>query len=1456
MDPLARFGAATSAWFTEAFEAPTRIQREGWPPIGERQHTLLLAPTGSGKTLAAFLTCIDRLCRRPAAQVGIGAVYISPLKALVYDVERNLRAPIAGVRRTAERLGQTVRLPRVDVRTGDTSQRDRRLQQRDPADILVTTPESLYLLLTSGARENLRHIDTVIVDEIHVMAGTKRGVHLALTLERLAALTDVEPQRIGLSATQRPLERIARFLGGDRPVTIIDASEPPRIDLRITVPVDDMNAPPRPPDEDRQRVLGHGGGQRSQQPAEHGIWPSVYPAILAEIRKHRSTIVFTNSRQLAERLAQKLNEYAGEELVFAHHGSISHKRREEIEEALKAGQVPALVATSSLELGIDMGAVDLVILVESPGAASRGLQRVGRAGHSVGEISEGTIFPKYRGDLLEATVVAKQMLAGEIEATSTPSNCLDVLAQQIVAMVAMDSWPLDELERTVRRAAPFAGLTREVLTATLDMLSGRFPSDEFAELTPRINWDRDDDLLTPRRSARTLAVMNAGTIPDRGLYRVQLSGDGPRLGELDEEMVYETRPGDTLILGASTWRVDAVERDRVLVSPAPGQAGRLPFWRGERPGRPLELGQAMGAFLGAYDALPATRRGAFLDATAPLDAKAKKNLADYIEAQKEATGCLPTDKALTVERFRDELGDWRICVLSPFGSRVHSPWALALEAQLSLHAGFDVQVLYSDDGIALRLIDTEDAPDPSILFPAAEEVEDLIVEQLGHSALFASRFRENAARALLLPRRRINGRTPLWLQRRKSEALLSVARRFPSFPIVLETYRECLQDVFDLPALRDVLGAVERREIRIDDVETRSASPFARSLAYQYVAAYLYEGDAPLAERKAAALTLDRNLLRDLLGQEELRELLDPLALAEVEAELQWLDGDRFIHHADAVQDLLRRLGDLSTAEIEARAEADPRPWLDELAAANRAVEVRITGEPRWIAVEDAARYRDGLGVSLPAGIAAVFLEVSEAPLATLLLRWARTHGPFVATEPGARWGMLPAQIEALCAAEEVNGTLIRGEIRPGGAANVREWCDPEVLRRLKRRSLARLRNEVAPVDADVLARFVISWHGVHPESRRVRRPLPEIIDQLEGLALPFSVLESEILPARLPSFDPSMLDQLGASGALVWIGRGPLGIRDGKVALYQRERVPLLLAPPEPSNLEGLPAALLAHVLERGASFFVELQRAADGASTEMVLEALWQLVWAGLVTNDTFAPLRGLRGSGGSRRDRKLQMIGGRWSAVAHLVGAAPEPTTRLHAQVNMLLERYGVVSREAAIAAEVQGGFQAMYPVLRLMEEAGKVRRGLFVDGLGGAQFALSGAVDRLRGCRARTGRTMILSATDPANPWGALLPWSKARNERSRPRRVPGAHVVLVDGEPVLFLDKGGRSLLTFETSDDSDHLRRAVKALNSWRGRRPLWLKKVDGAPADNCDATPALLSAGFTRDYRGLSLER
>ncbi|MEJ2576887.1 MAG: DEAD/DEAH box helicase, partial [Gammaproteobacteria bacterium] len=1061
------FSPATVAWFQANFDSPTPAQALGWPVLQAGRHVLIAAPTGSGKTLAAFLWAIDRLGRAAAPEAsGTRVLYVSPLKALVYDVERNLRAPLAGVARAAGGLGETPAVASVAVRTGDTPQRERQRQARSPADILVTTPESLYLLLGSRARANLRSVETVIVDELHSLAATKRGAHLVLSLERLAALSGREPQRIGLSATVEPLRAAAVFLGGDRPVEVVDALGPPALDLQVRVPLVDMT---RPPSDERPRrggsLLGElYAGEQPPAPPERGIWSAVYPALLEEIRSHRSTLVFVNSRGLCERLTQRLNELAGEELVLAHHGSVSHARRRAIEEALKAGAVRGIVATSSLELGIDMGAVDQVLLVESPGSVARGLQRVGRAGHAVGEVSIGRIYPKFRGDLLECAALAERMRAGRIEALHIPRNPLDVLAQQIVGMVAAEPWQVPDLVALVGRAAPYRELSRAALDGVLEMLSGGYAAGDFAELRPLLNWDRAEDRLTARRGAAMVARLNAGTIPDRGLYAVHLGGDGPRLGELDEEMVFETKPGDNVLLGASTWRVEEITRDRVVVAPATGEPGRLPFWRGDGPGRPLELGRALGALARRLDGMRDGPARAWLETHAALDGLAARNLVAYLREQRAHTGSLPTDRSITVERFRDELGDWRICVLSPFGARVHAPWAIALQRQLSLRAGFDVQVMYTNDGIVLRFADVDDLPELGELVPEPEEVEERVVDHLPETAMFAALFRENAARSLLMPRRSGEGRRPLWAQRLKAQALLATVQRYPAFPVILETYRQAMSEVFDLAALREVLGEIRARRIRVEEVETGHASPFARALVFAYVAAYIYEQDAPLAERKAQALTLDRDLLAELLGQVELRQLIEPDVLAALEEELQHLDAPHRAGSADGVHDLLRRLGDLSTADLAQRCSADPALWLDGLRRAGRAFAARLAGEPRWMASEDAGLYRDALGVVPAAGLPEAFLGAVDEPLERLLLRYARTHGPFAAAAPAARFGLRAGQVEPALKLLESRGELVRGEIRPEGS--LPEWCDPEVLRRLRRRTLARLRHEIAPVDA------------------------------------------------------------------------------------------------------------------------------------------------------------------------------------------------------------------------------------------------------------------------------------------------------------------------------------------------------------------------------------------------------
>jgi len=1469
------FHEATQRWFDEHFREPTEIQHRGWAHIRRGEHALLVAPTGSGKTLAAFLAGIDTLGGLAAdAPPGVRVLYISPLKALVYDIERNLRAPLIGIARAAERLELAFRPPTVAVRTGDTSQRDRQRQARAPSEILVTTPESLFLILGSKAGQTLKTVDTVIVDEIHALAPTKRGAHLALSLERLSALADKDPQRIGLSATVRPLDVVAGFLGGDRKVSIADASARPALDVEVTVPVPDMQNPPVVMREEPRggSILGELYSREIGTPeAERGIWPCIYPELLGRIRENRSTIVFVNSRGLCERLAQKLNELADEELVRAHHGSVSHEKRAEIEEGLKAGTIRGIVATSSLELGIDMGAVDLVLLVESPGSVARGLQRIGRAGHGVGEVSVGRIFPKFRGDLLESTVVAQRMLLGEIESLTVPANALDVLSQQIVAMCCDAPRTVDELERLVTRAAPYRRLGRTALEAVLDMLAGRYPSSDFADLKPLLSWDRGQDLLSPRRGAAMVTRMNAGTIPDRGNFGVHLGEEGPRVGELDEEMVFETRVGDNVMLGASTWRVETITRDRVIVSPAPGEAGRLPFWRGDGPGRPIELGRALGAFVGKLGRQGRARASDWLQKNTPLDRFAADNLAAYVLEQKEETGTLPTDKAITIERFRDELGDWRICILTPFGARIHAPWAIALQRLLGDAGGFEIQVMYTDDGIVLRFADAEELPALERLIPEPEEVEELVTDQLAGTSLFAGLFRENAVRSLLLRRRRPGQRSPLWAQRLKAQNLLATVRKYPSFPVVVETYRQALADVFDLPGLVGLLREIRSRAVTVDEVETRSASPFARSLVFAYVAAYLYEQDSPLAERKAQALTLDRALLGELLGQAELRELLDAGVLAELEDELQHLAEGYQARDADELHDVLRRLGDLDLQELTERSTEDPAPWLEQLEIQRRVVCVRVAGGDRWISAEDAGLYRDALGVAGPAGLPDSFLATVERPLERLLRRYARHHGPFLSADPAGRYDLRPAQLDPALRGLEAEGVLVRGEIRPGGAEL--DWCDAEVLRRLKRRTLARLRDEVAPTEAAALALFLPRWQGLD-EHRPGAERLREAIGQLQDLALPWSLWSTVVLPRRVAGFTLDMLDMLAASGAVVWIGRGAGGARDGRVALYLREHIATLASidagyeAPSP-----LHARILASLGDRGALFLTELEDAVadEGCTGKEFRAALWDLVWAGQITNDTFAPLRSLGGAPRSGRRRRRGMVdrlaGGRWSRVAGLLRREIDPTTRAVARANLLLDRYGIVTRECALAEDLPGGFSALYRVLKEMEDTGRVRRGYFVEGLSGAQFSHPGAVDRLRAARpdaeerdrpVSDADIAVLAAMDPANPYGALLPWPETgAPEQQKPRRVPGAWVMLARGRPVLYVAPRGRRILSFPATirHEEGALSAALATLRHLpkTGRRSLLvIEKIDGVAADESPLLENFRDAGYALDYRGL----
>ncbi len=1599
-DPFACFHPVTAEWFRAVFDAPTAPQRLGWPVIARGENALILAPTGTGKTLAAFLWCLDRLMLHPqpeSRRKGCRIVYVSPLKALAVDVERNLRSPLAGIANMARRRGVPFHEPLISVRTGDTPQQERARFRRHPADILITTPESLYLMLTSQAADALRTVDTVIIDEIHALVPTKRGAHLALSLERLEALTKRPLQRIGLSATQRPLEEVARFLGGVeisvdretkqrslasetsslqsqvevsledmesvvndgqsasvadtpdsqawasdlpdpsplrfRPVTIVNASGIKQLKLRIEVPVEDMA---------RLNVMEEiPSGPASQMPRRVSIWNAIHPRLLELIRERNSTILFVNSRQVAERLAGALNDLAGEPIARAHHGSLAAAQRSVIEEQLKAGQIRALCATSTLELGIDMGAVDLVIQIEAPPSVASGMQRIGRAGHSVDAVSEGILFPKYRADLVACAAVTRAMHEGHIESTRFPRNPLDVLAQQLVAIVAhppgaakpLPSKPrrivpgtvlppepkpevsVDALYDLVRRAAPFGSLSRSSFEGVLDLLSGRYPSDEFAELRPRLTWDRIRNVVTARDGAQRLAILNAGTIPDRGLYGVFLAHteEKPvRVGELDEEMVFESHTNDTFILGASTWRIEDITHDRVLVTPAPGEPGKMPFWKGDGPGRPLEFGRRIGALVRELRALPKPAALTRLVAEHDLDPNAADNLLEFLADQQAATGAVPDDRTIVIERCRDELGDWRVCVLTPFGSRIHIPWAMAVSARIRAAGGPEVETLWGDDGFVLRFPDTDEPPDPDWILIESAEAMQLVLRQLGSTALFAGRFREAAGRALLLPRRRADQRSPLWQLRKRSYDLLSVASRYPSFPLLLEAYRECLRDVFDMPALLETLRAIEQRQLRVHIVETRKPSPFAASLLFSYVANFVYEGDAPLAERRAQALTIDQDQLRELLGEADLRELLDPDAIAEVEETVQCLTENYRARTADGIHDLLLRLGDLSSAEISLRvADASLLEAVPRLVRARRLLELRIAGERRLIAAEDAARYRDGLGIPLPPGLPTALLEPVAQPVLELVRRFARTHGPFTLREAADRFALDSALVENALRLLAHEGRVLEGGFRPGGLH--REWCDAEILRQIRRKSLARLRREVEPVEQHTLARFFTHWQGLLTPRRSGPAHLDALLDAIEslqGAPIPASLLESAVLPARIAGYDSAGLDTLIAAGEVAWAGVEPLGERDGRVALYLADKLPLLLqqrAIAEP--LTEREEKILAVLDSAGASFFDPLHQAIGGGYPGETIDALWGLVWRGLVTNDSLHALRAYIARPESTRNnaRRSQSAvfrsrrttppnaQGRWSTLSPRAttqkkeDAGRAATERSHALALQLLSRYGVLVRESVGAENIPGGFSAVYGVLKALEESGRIRRGYFVAGLGATQFALPAAVDLLRQLRAEPPAEkpefVQMAAADPANPYGSVLPWpelpllgdddppaaDRARSaaREAAPRilnRAAYAEVILRNGQLVAWMRRSNPNILVFLPADEPERSQAAAglahflceRGQERMQGARHqgVLITTINGEPVAAHFMARFLMNAGFFAGPLGMHLRR
>ncbi|PSH04619.1 MAG: DEAD/DEAH box helicase [Acidobacteria bacterium] len=1523
-DSLNIFHPAVRQWFSSRFRSPTLAQQLSWPVIARGESTLLLAPTGSGKTLAAFLWCLNRtMFSPPPSKIErCRVLYISPLKALAVDVERNLQTPLKGIAELATERGDDFHRPTVFVRTGDTPPGERSRFQRLPADILITTPESLYLLLTSNSRKGLRSVETVIVDEIHALVPNKRGAHLTLSLERLERLCGGKLQRIGLSATQRPLQEVARFLAGveglrelgdlknssqktvadceheasrqvrHRPITVLDASAPKQLELSVRVPVEDMS-----------RLGGEAQGQGGRS-----IWTSIHPELLELVRSHESTLIFVNNRRLSERISGALNDLAGETLVLAHHGSVAPAQRKEIEERLKRGEIKGLVATSSLELGIDMGAIDLVVQIEAPPSVASGMQRIGRGGHHVGGVSNGIIFPKFRGDLLACAAASRAMRDGLVEAVRYPRNPLDVLAQQVVASVALEPMTTGELFELLRRAAPFASFTRESFESVLDLLSGRYPSDEFAELRPRITWDRSTNLLTPREAAKRIAIMNGGTIPDRGLYGVYLADAAKptRLGELDEEMVFESKPGETIVLGATTWRIAEITHDRVLVLPAPGEPGKMPFWHGDSNGRPAEFGQRIGALTRELLLMPAPAAYTRLMEEHTLEPNAAENLLRFLKDQQTATGIAPGDEDILIERCRDELGDWRICVLSPYGSRVHAPWCMAVAASLREELGMEPETMWADDGFVIRLPESDRALEPAELLPPSASIHDKVMRQVGSTSLFAARFRENATRALLLPCRRFGVRTPLWQQRKRAADLLSVASRHCSFPILLETYRECIRDIFDLPALTDILRRIERGAIRVTTVDSAKPSPFAASLLFGYVANYIYDGDAPLAERRAQALSIDQAQLQELLGDADYRELLNDSVLHEVEGQLQLLGAEHAVRPADGIHDLLLRLGDLNRDGLHARcASEEVFAKVESLVQSRRVLQLAVGGEPRYIAVEHAAQYHDALGAPLPKELPAIWRQSQPEPLLELLSRYSRTHGPFTLDDLWRDYEIPKAAAEAPLAELLRRGRLLEGEFRPGGVH--REWVHPEVLQQLRRKTLARLRREVEPLDPSVLGAFLPRWQGVGSK-RRGLDALLDAIETLQGLPLPVSEWEREILPARIKDYDPGGLDTLMTAGEIVWVGHGQLGEHDGRVALYLAESLPTLLPPMQVMpEAEGRRQAICAFLADQGASFFTAIHEAAGGGFPGTTSDALWDLAWQGLVTNDTFHSLRSFvrreregrarRYSGSERpgsaeylkqfraRSKGGAIAQGRWSLVRsrfknelsmsqNLSQNAPQNVTQNVTQwsINMaqqLLLRYGVVMRETAAAEDLPGGFSAIYPALRQMEDRGWIRRGMFISGLGGSQFAALVAVESLRSLRSQAKKTVAtLAAVDPANPYGNLLPWprlAETRDDTQEPHgmsRTSGANVLLINGDLVAFFRRGNPSLklwIPAAQPEQTEYARAAARelarvALQRQGSHSGLLISEINAKPAGEHFFGKFLEEAGFTLTALGYML--
>jgi ATP-dependent Lhr-like helicase len=1464
---LAIFHPVVAAWFERTYGEPSPPQSQGWPLIAAGQNVLLLAPTGSGKTFAAFLKCLDWLYQEALAGTtitdGVSVLYISPLKALNNDIHRNLEIPLQGIADLSKELGTPLPLLTKAVRTGDTPAAERRRMIQKPPQILITTPESLFLMLSSQARQILKTVRYIIVDEIHTLFPNKRGAFLALSLERLEHLIgDKHPaQRIGLSATMQPLDQVAAFLGGNRydrqtgaieprPVVIVDTGQRKKLDLQILLPVPDLSELP-----------------------EKSIWPPIYEKLLELVNQHRTTLIFVNNRRQAERITAEINRLAGRELARTHHGSVSKEVRLEAEEMLKAGKLPCVVATASLELGIDIGYIDLVVQIESPKEVARGLQRVGRAGHIVDMPSKGRIIPKTRADLLEAAAIIREMKSGRVEPAQAPLNCLDILAQQVVALTAEGEWRVDEAFRVIRGAYNYRDLSWKEFEKVLEMLSGNYDAAEFIELKPRLFWDRLQGVLRAENYGKRLVYSNAGTIPDRGYFGVYLAGSGVKLGELDEEFVFERRLNERFVLGTSTWRIEEIRQDRVIVKPARKGEAYIPFWKADQGGRTYELGKRIGAFYGEVETrLDRDDFEVWLGDNCGIDNPAARNICKYIQAQKQAVGFIQTDRRLILETYPDEAGEWRVVLHSPFGAKLHMALGYVIKDHWAQQYGYEAEMLALDEALLFHCPASIEPPAIGWADIFMDTLEWQVARTVASSVLFGTVFRHCAQRSLVMPRTGYGKkRMPLWLARLKAGNLLQIVAQYQDFPLIVETYREVLQDFFDLAGLKEVIRGIQQGEIEVRHCSHGRPSPFAMGYLLNFTGGFMYDNDAPKGERRLQLFGLGHETLKIIVGEQGFRDLFAADQVREVSRRARSVNGLAADPSPDRLQSWLEKVGDVSCDELDQifpAAGSRIKEGFQELLKSGRVVAIRFGPDGRKLLVArmEANVYRSALDevqglepASASGDLPGRWLPKSEARR-QIIQRFARTHGPFPASAISERYHFSASEVAAELAVLAASGIVEAGEFIPGGSGE--EWCDVGLLREIHRRSLAKARKEVEARRPRDFAVFLAKWQGLacFAGEAGAMDVLDESLKRLANLRLPAEIWEKAILPVRISNYRANMLDQFIGSGQFNWragTSGSSFQIRFEPVAAEYLDWLPAATEISDPENpspenpagpLSGAPLKIHEILAQNGALFLPQILK-ISGLGTAAAWEALEELMGFGLVTNDTFGPVRYVLNT--SRQDRQgvrgilqpnVMNTMGRWALLPQKGPDRPE------AWAAVLLYRYGIVSRETAAAEDLS--WEEIYPVLDQWETLGKIRRGYFVEGLSGIQYALPPAVEQLRQ-PVDDSVFWVLDWRDPANASRLLPEWPGDNVPAPKPD-----YLVYQSGEPVL--GAAGKRLKIQALKEGKEVLEKALKELvrflDTVYGDERIVIIQFNGQPVNDAPIVPLLTSLGFEKGYHEMTL--